>query len=53
MKFTLELNEEIMIEYAKFLGFEESDLMNLNENEDFLDRIAELLEEMCEYSMDK
>lgn len=52
MKFILDLNEELMVEYAKFRGFEESDLMNLNENEDFLDRIAEFLEEMCEYSMD-
>lgn len=52
MKFILDLNEELMIEYAKFLGYEESDLINLNENEDFLNRIAELLEEICEYSID-
>lgn len=52
MKFILDLNEELMVEYAKFLGYEESDLINLNENEKFLDSITELLEEICEYSMD-
>lgn len=52
MKFILDLNEELMIEYAKFLGYEESDLINLNENEKFLDSITELLEEICEYSID-
>ena len=51
MKFTLDLDEEIMAKYAKFLGFEESELPYLNENESFTITITEIIENTCEESV--
>lgn len=53
MKITLDLNKEIMVKYARFLGYTEDDLWNINEDLSFVDTITELLEETCEYSMSK
>ena len=51
MKFTLDLNEEIIFKYAKFLGYEENELSNLNEDESFIITITEIIENTCEGSV--
>ena len=47
MKFILDLNEETMFKYARFLGYEESELLNLNKDESF----TEIIENTCEGSV--
>ena len=51
MKFILDLNEEIMFKYAKFLGHEESELSSLNKDESFIITITEIIENTCEGSV--
>ena len=51
MKFVLDLNEEIMVKYARFLGYEENELSNLNEDESFIITITEIIENTCEGSV--
>lgn len=51
MKFTLDLDEEIMVKYAKFLGYEENELPCLNENESFITTIIEIIENSCDRSV--
>ena len=48
MKFILDLNEETMFKYARFLGYEESELSNLNKDESFIVTITEIIENTCE-----
>ena len=51
MKFILDLNKETMFKYAKFLGYEESELLNLNKDESFIVTITEIIENTCEGSV--
>ena len=51
MKFILDLNEEIIFKYARFLGYEESELLNLNKDESFIVTITEIIENTCEGSV--
>lgn len=51
MKFILYLNEEIIFKYAKFLGYEENELSNLNKDESFIITITEIIENTCEGSV--
>lgn len=51
MEFTLRLDKEIMIKYAKFIGYEEEDIKTLNENKSFISTIAEIIENTCEGSI--
>ena len=51
MEFTLKLDKEIMIKYAKFIGYEEEDIKTLNENESFISTITEIIENTCEGSI--
>lgn len=48
MKFVLELDEEIIVKYARFLGYEENELWCLNEDESFIDTITEIIENTCD-----
>ena len=50
MKFILDLNEETMFKYAKFLGYEERELSSLNKDESFIITITEIIENTCEGS---
>ena len=50
MKFILDLNEEIIFNYAKFLGYEESELSSLNKDESFIITITKIIENTCEDS---
>ena len=43
MKFILDLNEETMFKYARFLGYEENELSNLNKDESFIITITLLV----------
>ena len=51
MKFILDLNEEIIFKYAKFIGYEENELSNLNKDESFIITITEIIENICEGSV--
>ena len=51
MKFILDLNEKIIFKYAKFLGYEESELLNLNKDKSFIVSITEIIENTCEDSV--
>ena len=51
MKFILDLNEETMFKYARFLGYEESELLNLSKDESFIVTITEIIENTCEGSV--
>ena len=51
MKITLDLNEKLMIKYARFLGYKEDELLNLNKSEFFKFCLAEIIEGACEYSL--
>ena len=51
MKFILDLDEEIMVKYAKFLGYEEEEIKTLNENESFITTIIDIIENICEGSV--
>ena len=51
MKFVLDLNEKTMFKYARFLGYEESKLLNLNKDESFIVTITEIIENTCEDSV--
>ena len=48
MKFILDLNEEIIVKYARYIGYEENELWNLNENESFIDTITDIIEFTCD-----
>ena len=51
MKFILDLNEEIVFKYAKFIGYEENELSNLNKDESFIVTITEIIENTCDGSV--
>ena len=51
MKFILDLNEGVIFKYAKFLGYEESELSSLNKDESFITTITEIIENTCEGSV--
>ena len=51
MKFILDLNEEFIFKYAKFIGYEENELSNLNKDESFIVTITEIIENTCEGSI--
>lgn len=48
MKFTLELDDKIIIRYAKHMGYKDSDLDYLNEDEYFKDTLIDIIENICE-----
>lgn len=48
MKFVLDLDEEIMVKYARFLGYEENELQYLNEDKSFIDTITGIIENTCD-----
>lgn len=49
MKFVLDLNEETVIKYARYLGYEGDELKCLNEDKSFIDTLTEIIENTCEY----
>ena len=51
MKFILDLNDETMFKYARFIGYEENELSNLNKYESFIITITEIIENTCEGSV--
>ena len=44
MKFVLELDEKLMIKYARHLEYDENELNDINENESFKSTIIDVIE---------
>ncbi len=44
MKFELDLNEELMLKYARHLEYEENELSSINENIMFKDTLTNIIE---------
>ena len=48
MKFVLELDNQIMVAYAKHLGYTDSEIENLTEQETFKATLSDILENTCD-----
>lgn len=48
MKFVLELDTQIMVAYAKHLGYNDSEIENLTEQETFKTTLSDILENTCD-----
>lgn len=48
MKFVLELDTQIMVAYAKHLGYTDSEIENLTEQETFKTTLSGILNETCD-----
>lgn len=48
MKFVLELDNQIMVAYAKHLGYNDSEIENLTEQETFKTTLSDILNNTCD-----
>lgn len=48
MRVILNLDEKLILKYAKTLGYDEIDLLNIFDNEDFLATLSSILEDTIE-----
>lgn len=51
MKFELELSMELIIKYARHLGYEENELWAINEDESFKDTIVGIIEDEIDIAL--
>lgn len=52
MKFVLELDNQIMVAYAKHLGYNDSEIENLTEQETFKTTLSDILNNTCDCVLD-
>lgn len=52
MKFVLELDTQIMVAYAKHLGYNDSEIENLTEQETFKTTLSDILNNTCDGVID-
>lgn len=52
MKFVLELDNQIMVAYAKHLGYNDSEIENLTEQETFKTTLSDILNNTCDCVID-
>lgn len=52
MKFVLELDTQIMVAYAKHLGYNNSEIENLTEQETFKTTLSDILNNTCDCVID-
>ena len=52
MKFVLELDTQIMVAYAKHLGYNDSEIENLTEQETFKTTLEGILNNTCDCVID-
>lgn len=48
MKFVLELDNQIMVAYAKHLGYNDIEIENLTEQETFKTTLSDILDNTCD-----
>lgn len=52
MKFVLELDTQIMVAYAKHLGYNDNEVENLTEQETFKTTLSDILNNTCDCVID-
>lgn len=52
MKFVLELDTQIMVAYAKHLGYNDSEIENLTEQETFKTTLSDIVNNTCDCVID-